>query len=202
MTLERRIIMKRLIIITGISGTGKSSLARTLYNKLENSTLISFDALLENVYDILGFKDKEQKDSLRTINNIFYKKLIKESLFREDEIVIVEYPFAKEWKKYFFDISLKYNYKIYTINMFAKDFDTIWNRLKIRENSCERHPSHYLQSYFFKNKNQYIPFFEYDYQKHKESYENKKRNNINLGTVININDIEEVNIDQLIKSLE
>ncbi len=202
MILERRIFMKKLIIITGISGTGKSSLARTLYDKLENSTLISFDTLLENVYDILGFKDKEQKESLRKINNIFYKKLIKEALFRGDEIVIVEYPFAKEWKKYFLDISLKYNYKMYTINMFAKDFDTIWNRLKIRENSSERHPSHYLQSYFLKNKNKYVPFFEYDYKKHKESYENKKRNSINLGTVININDIEEVNIDQLIKSLE
>lgn len=193
--------MKKLIIITGVSGTGKSSLAKMLHNKLDNSTLISFDALAESIHDILGFKNEEQKESLHKINNTFYKRLVKESLARGDETVIVEYPFAKEWIRYFNEVTAKYNYKIDTINIFAKDFDTIWNRLLIRENGPERHPSHYLQSYFLKNRDQYKPFFEFDYQEHKELYENKMRNNLDLGTIININDIEDVDIDKLIDSL-
>lgn len=56
--------MKKLIIISGISGVGKSTLARKMYQKIKNSTLISLDVLAENIYDIMGFKDKKQKKSL------------------------------------------------------------------------------------------------------------------------------------------
>ena len=54
--------MKKLIIISGISGTGKTTLAKKMYQKIENSTLISLDSLKEDIYDIMGFKDKKQKN--------------------------------------------------------------------------------------------------------------------------------------------
>lgn len=193
--------MKKLIIISGISGTGKTTLARNMYQKIENSTLISLDVLAENIYDIMGFKDREQKRALKTIYKKVYKMLIEEAMKRSDEVVIVEYPFKKEWITFFEKMIGKYDYQVYTIHLFAKDFDTIWKRLQIRENSKERHPSHYLQEYNLKNKGKYKPYFEYEYNTLKKEYDNLISNCINLGKVIKVEDIEELDIDKCIKSI-
>ena len=191
--------MKKLIIISGISGVGKSTLAKKMYQKIESSTLISLYILKENIYDIMGFKDKKQKKSLQFMNRKIYKMLIEEAMKRNDEVVIVEYPFKKQWITFFEKMITKYDYEAYTIHLFAKDFDTIWKRLKIRENSVERHPSHYLQEYSLKKKEKYEPYFEYEYNTLKKEYDNLTSNCINLGKVIKVEDIEELDIDQCIK---
>lgn len=191
--------MKKLIIISGISGVGKSTLARKMYQKIENSTLISMDILAENIYDIMGFKDKEQKKALQLLYKKVYKMLIEEAMKRNDEVVIAEYPFKKEWITFFKKMIGKYDYQVYTIHLFAKDFDTIWKRLQIRENSVERHPSHYLQEYNLKNKEKYKLYFEYEYDTLKQEYDNLISNCINLGKVIKVEDIEELDIDKCIK---
>ncbi len=194
--------MKKLIIITGVSGTGKTTLAKKLYNKLENSILISYDEFSEKICDIIGFKNKEQKSHLYDLRIKMYKELIEECMQREDEIIILEKPFKIKWKDFFEDLITKYNYNAYTINIFARDFETIWNRLIKRENKKEeRHPSHYLDSYYYKKKDEYKPFFEYKYDTFKNEYEDLISNSINLGNVINIDDIENINIDGLIKEI-
>ena len=195
--------MTKLIIITGVSGTGKTTLARILHEKLKNSIFLSYDELSEKIYDIIGFKNKEQKKSLCCLNISIYKKLIKESMQREDKIIILEKPFKKEWKKILNDLANKYGYEIYTINIFAKDFQTIWNRLLKREMSKkERHPSHYLEEYYYNKKDKYEPFFEYKYDRFKNEYDKLLSNSINLGKVINIQDIEKVEIDKLINEIK
>lgn len=194
--------MNKLIIITGVSGTGKTTLAKALNKKLENSILLSYDEFSEKIYDMIGFKNKEQKKHLYYLKIEMYKKLIEECMQRKDEIIILEKPFKIEWRDFFKDLSYKYEYQVYTINIFAKDFQTIWNRLLKRESSKEdRHPAHYLDSYYFNKKSEYEPFFEYQYDTFKEEYKNLLSNSINLGNVIKIKDIEKVNIDKLIKSL-
>lgn len=131
-----------------------------------------------------------------------YKELIEECIKREDEIIILEKPFKTEWRNFLEDLTIKYKYNAYTINVFAKDFETIWNRLIKRESKKdERHPSHYLDSYYSKKRDEYEPFFEYKYDSFKNEYDNLLSNSINLGKVINIEDIEKVNIDILIKEL-
>lgn len=191
--------MKKLIIISGISGTGKTTLAKKLYQKIENSTLISLDILAEDIYDIMGFKDKGQKKELQLLYKKVYKMLIEEAMKRNDEVVIVEYPFKKQWITFFEKMITKYDYQVYTIQLFAKDFDTIWERLKIRENSVERHPSHYLQEYSLKKKEKYEPYFEYEYNTLKKEYDNLISNCINLGKVIKVQDVEKLDIDKCIE---
>lgn len=194
--------MKKIIIITGISGTGKSSLSKKLYNEIENSTLLSYDELSESIYDIIGFKNIEEKKSLQLLNMELYKRLIEESMKREDEVIILEKPFTGEWKEALKNLIKKYKYQVCTINMYARDFDTIWNRLLKREKSKkDRHPSHYLNSYCLKNRDKYDPYFEYHYDSLKEEYDKLISNSINLGTVINIKDIEDINIEKLIERI-
>lgn len=194
--------MNKLIIITGVSGTGKTTLAKTLNKKLENSILLSYDEFSEKIYDMIGFKNKEQKKHLYYLEIEMYKKLIEECMQRKDKVIILEKPFKIKWRDFFKDLAYKYEYQVYTINIFAKDFQTIWNRLLKRESSKEdRHPAHYLDSYYFNKKNEYEPFFEYQYETFKEEYENLLSNSINLGNVIEIKDIEKANIDKLIESL-
>ena len=127
--------------------------------------------------------------------------LIEETMKRNDEVVIVEYPFKKEWITFFEKMIAKYDYQAYTMHLFAKDFDTIWERLKIRENSEERHSSHYLQEYSFKKKEKYEPYFEYEYNTLKKEYDNLTSNCINLRKIIKVEGIEELDIDKCIKSI-
>lgn len=194
--------MKKLIIITGVSGTGKTTLANILYKKIENSILLSYDEFSEKIYDMIGFKNEEQKKHLHCLKLEMYKKLIEECMQREDEIIILEKPFKSEWKNFLKRLITKYKYEAYTINIFAKDFQTIWNRLLKRENlKEERHPAHYLNSYYYNKRNMYKPFFEYQYDTLKAEYDNLLSNSINLGKVINLEDIEDVDIDKLMKDL-
>lgn len=194
--------MNKLIIITGISGTGKSTLAQMLYNKIENSVKISFDKLSENTYDMIGFSNEKEKKDLKLLNEKIYKTLIKQCMKRNDSVIILEKPFRVKWKNFFRKLSEQYGYEIYTINMYAKDFETIWKRLLKREMSIEeRHPSHYLNSYSLKKKEKYEPYFEYDYNQLKKEYDELLSNSINLGNVINIDDIEKLDIDKLIEKI-
>lgn len=194
--------MNKLIIITGISGTGKTTLAKTLYNKIENSTVLSYDELSESIYDIVGFKNINEKRTLQLLNEDMYKRLIEESMKRKDKVIILDKPFRKEWRDFFASLTEKYSYKVYTINMFAESFDIVWKRLLKREKSKkERHPSHYLSSYCLKNKENYNSYFEYDYNSLKEEYDKLISNSINLGNIININDIEKINLCKLIEEI-
>lgn len=198
----KNIDMNKLIIITGVSGTGKSTLGKMLYNRIENSCLLSYDELSESIYDIVGFRNKDEKNSLVSLNIELYKRLIEECAKRKDEVIIVEKPFRIEWRGFFENLSEQYGYEVYTINMFAKDFETIWNRLLKRENlKQDRHPSHCLNAYSSKHKEEYLPFFEYDYDTFKEEYDELISNSINLGNVIEVEDIEKLDVEKLVEYL-
>lgn len=194
--------MNKLIIITGISGTGKTTLAKELYNKIENSTLLSGDIIFENIYDIVGFKNKAEKKSLKSLNISIYKRLLKECMKRKDEVIILEYPFKVNWKPYLDQLSNQYEYEVFTINLFTNNFDKLFENLLKREMSkTDRHPSHYLTSYSPKKRKSYEPFFEFKYDTLKQEYDSLEANNINLGKVININDIRELDLDNLIHAI-
>ena len=56
--------MNKLIIVTGISGSGKTTISKYIYNHYNNFTIISMDTLKENIYDLVGFDNYEEKQNL------------------------------------------------------------------------------------------------------------------------------------------
>lgn len=181
--------MKKLIIVTGISGSGKTTISNYIYNHYKNSTIISMDTLKEDIYDIVGFNNNEQKQNLKPIIYNTFMELLNECMKRNDENIIIEYPFNNSWENEFKKLVDKYNYNAITIKVKGKDYDTIFQRLNNRNNNSKRHPSHSLTSYNLKEKDKYKSTNELDYKELKYDYETDKYTSINVGReIIFIND--------------
>ncbi len=193
--------MNRLIIVTGISGSGKSTISNYIYNHYKNSTLISMDVLKENIYDLVGFNNSEQKQNLKSIIYNTFTELLNECMRRNDENIIIEYPFNNSWENKLKKLVDKYNYKAITIKVKGKDYDTIFQRLDNRNNTKKRHPSHALTSYNLKEKDKYKSTNELDYEELKYDYETDKYTSINIGKeIVFIND--NFNYDGLIEQID
>ena len=59
--------MKKIIIVTGVSGIGKTTISSYLYNHYKESTLISMDQLKESIFPLIGYKSKQEKNQLKDI---------------------------------------------------------------------------------------------------------------------------------------
>lgn len=188
--------MNRLIIITGISGSGKTTIAKTIHNHYANSTLISLDTIKTNIYDLAGFNNYEQKQSLKPIIYSTFIKLLEECLKREDENIIIEYPFNKNWEPKFQELVTKYHYEAITIRVKGTSFHDIYQRLVKRDNSSNRHPGHSLIIYNPKFKEDYVSTLKLDYEKLEKDYQSDKYTSIAIGKTIdflnNTSDLKEI----------
>lgn len=194
--------MNRLIIVTGISGSGKTTISNYIYSNYENSVLISIDTLKENIYDLVGFNNYEQKQNLKPIIYNTFMKLLNECMNRNDKNIIIEYPFNKRWTNKFKKLVDKYNCEAITIKVIGKDYDTIFQRLNDRNNSLKRHPSHSLTNYNLKEKNKYKSTNELDYEELKKDYKTNKYTSINIGReIVFIND-DNVNYKEIINKID
>lgn len=193
--------MKRLIIVTGISGSGKSTISNYIYKHYKNSTLISIDALKEKLCELIGFYNYEQKQNLKQISYNIFMELLNECMRRYDENIIIEYPFSRKWENKFKELVNKYNYVVVTIRLKGTDYDTIYKRLKERDNSCNRHPSHSLNNYNPKEKKDYKSTCTLNYEKLRQDYESNKYSSINLGKTIDIVN-NNIDYDKLIKQID
>lgn len=193
--------MNRLIIITGISGIGKSTISNYIYKHYKNSTLISVDTLKENIYEIVGFYNHEQKQNLNQLVYNTFIELLNECMKRKDENIIIEYPFSQKWENIFKELINKYNYKAVTIRLKITDYDTVYKRLKQRDNSINRHPSHSLNNYNPKKKKDYKSVSILSYEQLKQDYESNKYSSISLGKTIDFVN-NNFDYDKLINQIE
>ncbi len=139
--------MKKLIILTGISGVGKTTLSKYIQNKIENVTVITVDTILEEICEMIGFHDSKGKKRNRTIALNCFKKMLEECMKREDEIILIDYPFKRIWKDFFDKISCKYDYDVLTVKLYGETFEQVYQRGCIRDLSNERSLIHETDSY-------------------------------------------------------
>lgn len=154
--------MRNLIIITGISVCGKTALSHYICNRYENSTFISMDTLKEDIYDI-------------------FINLLEECMRRNDKNIVIEYPFNKNWQPKFEKLVKQYDYKAITIKIKRKDFNELFKKLEMRNNSEKRQPSHALSCYHLAKKDSYKSINELDYETLKSIYETNKYTLISVG---------------------
>lgn len=193
--------MKKIIIVTGVSGIGKTTISSYLYNCYKESTLISMDQLKESIYPLIGYKSKQEKNQLKDIVYSLFSSILEECMNREDEIIIVEYPFSQKWKIVFENLIKKYSYRAITINVKTNDYEKVFDLVDKRNNSNQRNVVHSIDNYNPHKKSEYRSKNEINYNSWKEDYLSNKYTSINLGKVIDFYNIDD-SYEELIKQIE
>ena len=136
---------KRLVLLAGYPGTGKTYLSDLIQEKSANYTLVSQDTIKEAIYDRYGFDDEEEKEKLVSLSReVYYLEI--ENKMREGYDIISDYPFSDKQKKVFSRLALKYAYDILTVRMIG-DLPVIYQRRVIRDLDSSRHPGHLVEQY-------------------------------------------------------
>jgi predicted kinase len=129
-----------MIIITGAPGTGKTTLSKSLAEKL-NIPVINKDEIKELLFDNLGIKDNEWQLKLGiTSFNLLY--FFVEKLIQAGKPFIVEGNFDNTYSTaYFNDIRSKHNFQLVQIYCHT-EYRVLYDRFVARDKSGTRHPGH------------------------------------------------------------
>lgn len=178
--------MKKLIILTGISGTGKTTLSKYIQSKMDHVTVITVDAIFEQICEIIGFNNEKEKKRNRTIALNCFRKMLEECMKREDEIIIVEYPFRMAWESFFKRISNQYNYDVLTAKLYGETFKEIYERACIRDLSKERNIIHEASFYKPNTKKKEEKRNVQSKEVLRKIYESEARTNFTIGTELKL----------------
>ncbi len=141
---------KKLILVTGYPGTGKTYLRNMICKKLQHLISISIDEVKEQVWDQFGYDSEEQKKQLNKLSlQRFFLEL--ETLMSRDADVISDYPFSQKQEHELQKLTQQYKYMVLTIRLLA-DLDTLFERQARRDLDSGRHLGHVLSRYHLGDK--------------------------------------------------
>lgn len=175
---------KYLICITGLPGSGKTSIAKYLNKMLYISTFISIDQLKENIYDLIGFHCRKEKTSIRKLSRDMFLMLLEECMSRGDKVIITEYPFDTTWIQPLNNLQEKYSYTPITIQVFCSDISLNYHRMVDRDRNSGRHVAQCLKEYNPLYKDNYKSIEKWDYSYFKKFSENFSM--LEIGDIIKV----------------
>ena len=115
---------KELVVISGVSGCGKTTLAKKLAMKY-HIHILSLDACKAELGIKFGFLTEFEKKIFNDAAKENFK-LQCITQIRTQESIIVEYPFSQDWQSFFSECARSYGYKLIVINLVAENFDSIY----------------------------------------------------------------------------
>lgn len=194
--------MKKLIILTGISGTGKTTLSKYIQKNIDNTTIITVDEIFEKVCEIIGFHNERQKKANRTIALNCFKKMLEECMKREDKIIVIDYPFKIKWRDFFNKITEKYGYDTLTVKLYGESFEEVYKRACIRDLSSQRNIIHEVSSYIPSKKGKNIERKVQSKNLLKEIYENEARTNFIIGNEMKLISKDQITLEQCFNKIK
>jgi predicted kinase len=106
--------VQKLIIVCGLPGSGKTTLAKALSKKL-NTTCLHKDSIKESLYEILELSTLEDSKKLGLQSIKLLYKLAKEQLANNTDLIIEAPFYFEEDYKMFSDWAMKYKLNIYSV---------------------------------------------------------------------------------------
>lgn len=138
--IDSHLVIPVVILINGISATGKSTIGRQLANRLA-LPFFSKDAIKETLFDQLGTADRAWAHKLSSVTHAILNPILEEEL-RAGRGFVLEANFNPAYDVAKFERwrSL-YAFRVIQILCFA-DGEVVYQRFKRRAESGERHPGH------------------------------------------------------------
>lgn len=140
---------KFLILLAGSPGTGKTYLMNLLEDKFKDMYIVTPDEIKVYYAENIGFNNlvERSEQEKEKVWPFYYKAL---DLYMEagKKIIATEYPFSDKQKENLEMLSVKYDYRVITIRLFA-DFDTLWQRRYSRDRDSSRHLSYIMKEYHY-----------------------------------------------------
>lgn len=166
-----------LIVVTGISCSGKTTLANKIKGFVKDAILISGDDYKVELYNQYGFNDKHEKAVLRELALAKFRAEI--MLYARTGLpLIIDYQFDLTWSRFLHFIRDRYSYTTIVIQCQSLSFDELWERrLKRDFNSLLRDRCLTASKYFLETGEYERDESKYDEISriaHRESYESGK----------------------------
>lgn len=136
---------KVLILLAGYPGTGKTYLSELINEKLGPFDVISPDELKEHYFDVFGYRNAEEKQTVEAKAWEKYYEQMEERMSAGTSL-ISDYPFSSKQLPHLKKLTETYGYKVLTIRLTA-DLDILFERQKERDLDESRHLSHIVTSY-------------------------------------------------------
>lgn len=135
-----KVCNRNLFVVTGISGSGKTTVAHIVGKMINCEIMLSLDDYKVSVYEKYGFlNDTERKILWDCAKTQFQADII--SGLRQGKNIIIDYPFDISWQDFFEYCSTRYHYNLVIINCNTRNFDDIWESRIERDFSNSRHDS-------------------------------------------------------------
>lgn len=139
---------KYLILIAGSPATGKSYLVHEIQKVIPSVFIVTPDELKETLANSVGYNDLSEKAQLEKEVWINYYRILAIYMQLGKQFILSEYPFSDKQKDQFKHLSENYGYHVITVRLRA-EFETLWQRRKVRDRKNDRHLSHIMTHYHY-----------------------------------------------------